>query len=127
MELIALVSPEQPEVRLSFYLLPFPRYSSISGFCCKPETEETRSKKVFYLIALVPTEQPEVRLPFYQLPFKDIVPFTVFAVNRKWNHSGSLRNKILCIPQFHPPIVYVYQISELCDKFQVSSPCGGLM
>ena len=33
--------------------------------------------------------------------------------------------KKLYVPQFHPPIVHVYQISELCDKFQVSSPCGG--
>ena len=36
------------------------------------------------------------------------------------NPSGSLREKNLCVPQFHAPIVYVYQISELCDKFQVS-------
>ena len=45
--LIPLVPTEQPEVRLPFYLLPFPRYSSISGFCCKPETEEATPKKSF--------------------------------------------------------------------------------
>ena len=31
------------------------------------------------------------------------------------------------VPQFQPPIVYVYQISEHCDKFQVLDVCGGLI
>ena len=35
--------------------------------------------------------------------------------------------KKLCVPQRHPPILYVYQISELCDKFQVLALCGGVM
>ena len=32
---------------------------------------------------------------------------------------------MLCVPRFHPPVVYVYQISQLCDKFQVFYACGG--
>ena len=69
--MIALVLTEQPDVKLSFYQFPFPRYSSTSGFCCKLEIE----------------------------PFRG-----------PWG-------KCLCVSLFHPPIVYVYQISELCDQF----------
>ena len=40
--------------------------------------------------------------------------------------SGFLRKNILSVPQLHPPIVYVYQIAELWDKFQVFDLCGAL-
>ena len=44
-----------------------------------------------------------------------------------WGFSGLLTKKNLCVPQLPSPIVYVYKISELCDKFQILSVCGGFM
>ena len=107
--MIALVLTEQPEVRLPFYLLSFPRYSSISGFAVNRK-RKWLDKKVFYLIPLVPTEQPEVRLPFYLLPFPRYSSISGFGCKPEMEPFWVLEGKKLYVPQFHPPIVYVYQI-----------------
>ena len=102
--MIALVPKEQPEATLALYLLPFPRYSSISGFWCKLETEVAKSKKSFSLLALVLTEQLEDRLPFYLLPFPRHSSISGFCCNPKIEPLWVLEEKNLIrslVPSTH--------------------------